>query len=180
MSRRASFFLTCFFVFPAMGCGERLIPVQGVVNLDGVAVSEATVVFLSEDGKRSFSGFSDEQGNFVLSSNAGLGALAGKYKVTVVKAPKTEGKTDVKGDSPEYAAMMQKSMKENQTATGGQMTPKGMGGPVGPPMAKGPASKAAGPKSQLPAIYATAEKTTLTVIVPSATSPLTLDLKSKP
>lgn len=165
MTRRIAL-LTAFAAFLSLtGCGIKLVPVQGVVTLDGKPLEGATVIFTSPDGKTNGSGMTDATGAFSITTADKLGAAPGTYKVCVTKSPIIAGavspsQTEGGGMNKDYLKAMQKEM------------PKGGAGPMGGP------KPAAGPKTEVPDIYASADKTTITVTVPSATYPI--DLKSKP
>jgi hypothetical protein len=156
------------------GCGPRLVPVSGTVTMDNKPVAGATVIFTSEDGKYTSNGLTDESGNFSLKSPAGEGAYPGNYKVTVTKYPKIE--TDMSPASKEYAKQMTKEAEVGKAA-GAPKIPKGSKMPPMP--MPGASTMASGAKSELPAVYATIEKTPLTAKVP-ADGPVELQLKSKP
>jgi hypothetical protein len=70
------------------GCGEgpKLVPVTGVVTLDGKPLTEAGILFApAEAGLLPASGQTDAQGRFQLTTLNRPGATAGSYRVTVVK-----------------------------------------------------------------------------------------------
>jgi hypothetical protein len=146
--------------------------VKGTVKLDGNPVSGATVVFASEDGKTSYTGVSDDSGNFTVSGSDGKSGIpSGTYKVTVVKtAASTTGPLDPK--SPEYFKAMEKDAKENVKV--GKGPPGKFMGPSITMPAGGPKTK-----SELPEIYASTVSTPLTVKVPPDSSPVVLELSSK-
>jgi len=152
------------------GCGPSLSNVKGVVKLDGSPVDGATVVFVSEDGKSSFSGQSDASGKFSISSADGKSGIpAGTYKVVVTKRAALGG-GEMSPDSPEAKAAM---MKDSSAA--------GKGGPkVAMPGMKMPMPGATGGgvKSDLPIVYASTETTPIKVKVPSDQE-IAVDLKSK-
>jgi hypothetical protein len=162
------------------GCGAKLVPVSGVVTLDGKPVEGATVTFVSEDGKSTYSGSTDASGNFSLQSGEKVGALPGDYKITVVKSPikpsaevmspdSTEGMKQMKTQGEEAA----KTSKTNSPEMKMKMMMMGKGG--------GPSPGSAPPaiKSELPVIYAGAN-TPLTAKVAPDSPPIQLQLKSKP
>jgi len=124
------------------GCGSSLVKTEGVVKLDGVPVEGATVTFSSEDGSKSYSGFTDSSGKFVLQSGEKSGAAPGNYKVTVVKTPKVAGGESMKPGDPEYLKQMEKE-------GGGKAKSKV---PLG--MAMYQKSSAPKVESELPAVYA--------------------------
>lgn len=69
-------------------------------------------MFVSEDGKSTYSGITDASGVFSLTSGtSSAGVPAGTYKVTVTKVPNLGG-GEMKPDSPEYLAQMEKERKE--------------------------------------------------------------------
>ncbi len=68
------------------GCARNgVIPVRGIVKLDGRPLSGASVLFIAQDpGGRDARGSSDAEGVFHLSTfETNDGALAGHYKVVV-------------------------------------------------------------------------------------------------
>jgi hypothetical protein len=78
----------------AVGCSRTgVVPVEGVVKLDGKALPEATVQFLSqESGGRDATGFTNPEGKFRLTTyQANDGALPGRYKVIVQVAETASG-----------------------------------------------------------------------------------------
>lgn len=78
----------------ASGCGQRtvryeMLPVEGVVTLEGEPLANAEVLFDSVDGPRGF-GLTDEAGRFtVITRQYGPGLPAGTYKVFVTGTEKT-------------------------------------------------------------------------------------------
>jgi len=160
------------------GCSGGTV-IKGIVKLDGNPVSSATVVFVSEDGKNTYSGVSDASGNFSVTAADGKGGIpSGTYKVTVVKsAASTTGPLDpTKGG--DYFKAMEKDAKEDSKEAKGA----GAGAKVMMPgMKMGPGGPGAGPKmkSELPEIYASTSSTPLTVKVPPDASPVVLELTSK-
>jgi len=162
------------------GCGENLIQLKGIVNLDGSPVENATVTFSTEDGKNAYVGLSDAGGNFTLSYGSKSGLPAGTYKVTVVKTPKLAGVSQegMNPGSPDYAKFMQKEMKETGGAS--KMPMSGPGGKAGMMMPGGGGpTKESAPKTDLPAIYSALKTSPLSFKVPADTNPLVIDLKSK-
>jgi hypothetical protein len=157
------------------GCGPSLRQVKGVVTLDGNPVEGATVSFISEDKKTVCDGHTDASGNFELTTGGKPGAPAGTYKVIVVKAKPIPGGEQMTPGGADYQKMMQKEAAEGASK-------KGMSGPnmmKNPGMMKGMMAQPTA-KSELPAVYASAESTPITVTLPSDKSPLTIELKSKP
>ncbi len=69
------------------GCGgSKLVPVEGVVNLDGKPLEGATVVFLPDGVPgRPAQGLTAGNGRFRLSTASEPGAAPGDYKVLVTK-----------------------------------------------------------------------------------------------
>lgn len=73
----------------AFGCGPSgpaIVPVSGIVTLDGVPVEGATVTFVSKVGSRMADGQTDAQGRFTLTTQDAdpkPGALEGEHTVTV-------------------------------------------------------------------------------------------------
>ncbi|TWT78151.1 hypothetical protein Pla123a_09410 [Posidoniimonas polymericola] len=72
-----------------VGCGssEGLVPVEGVVTLDGAPLPQAQVVFYQPGGgpETNFTDVTDDQGRFTLSPlrSDTPGAKPGKYQVTL-------------------------------------------------------------------------------------------------
>lgn len=155
----------------SLGCSGGTV-LKGIVKLDGTPVEGATVVFMAEDAKTTYSGVTDSGGNFTLkAADNKSGIPSGTYKVTVVKtAALTTGPIDPK--SPEYMKMMEKDSKEESSKGGGP--PKG----VMMPGMKMPGGGAGGAKqkSELPEIYSSATTTPLTVKVPADTNPVVIEL----
>jgi hypothetical protein len=165
MFRLSAIAVACGSFLVLSGCGgsEKLIAVSGNVTLDGKPVEGATVSFVSEDGKSTYSGASDASGNFSLQTGDKVGAVTGSYKVLVTKSPykPTAEAPDPKG--------MQKM--EEKDKSGPKMPTPGM-----PMPGKGGATTP-GAKSDLPGIYGSAMTTPLTAKVPSD-GPVKLELKS--
>ena len=74
-------------VMVVVGCGRNelgLVPVEGVVTLDGQPLADARVIFRPFEGGRPSSGVTDADGNFKLVySEDQTGALPGKHHVSV-------------------------------------------------------------------------------------------------
>jgi len=68
------------------GCrsGVELLPVSGVVTLDGKPVEQATVLFKPESGPVAY-GQTNADGRFELSTAGRKGAVPGKHKVSITK-----------------------------------------------------------------------------------------------
>jgi len=125
-------------------------------------------MFVSEDGNRSYTGFTDAAGKFSLAAGEKPGATAGTYKVTVMKTPKVAGAESMAPGNPDYLKHMEKEGKDAAKTSGpGKMM-----------MPKMPTPGSA-VKSELPAVYATTATTPLSAKVPSDGA-VKLDLKSKP
>jgi hypothetical protein len=166
MTRRVSP-LALLVALAAGGCGPTYHPVSGVVKLDGSPVAGATVTLISDDGLKSYSGFTDAAGAFTVSGDK-PGALAGNYKVTVTKVTPVAGAEGMSPGNPEYMKLM---MKEHKEAGGGKA------GAMPGMATMSPAGKAAGPKTELPVAYATPQSTPLTAKVPVEGGQLVLELK---
>jgi len=68
------------------GCerGPRIVPVSGVITLDGKPVKDAAVMFLSTPGGRVATGNTDAAGRYSLTTHpSGNGAYEGTHTVTV-------------------------------------------------------------------------------------------------
>lgn len=178
MTRRIAWIVFASALIGLAGCGPKYAPVTGVVTLDGKPVEGASVTFLSDDGKTTAFGNTDASGNFTLSTGEIAGAIAGNYKVVVVKAPKVVGGAEMSpggdgvGMSKEYVKQMEKDMDKNK-GTGPMM------GKMGPGKMMPPGGGATAIKTELPQTYSTAEKTPLTAKIPSD-GPIKIELKSKP
>jgi hypothetical protein len=159
----------CFF---SPGCSDAS-KVNGLVTLDGTPVEGASVVFVSESGNETYTGRTDAKGEFtVLSADQKSGAKPGTYKVLVTKLPPKEPMSaPAPGEGGSAAA------KEMQAASKGA-SPKGAAGMPNPMMGRG-SQAPIGVKSELPAVYASAESTPLRVKIPMETKQLVLELKSK-
>ncbi len=163
MFRLSAIAVACGSLLVLSGCGggEKLIAVSGNVTLDGKPVEGATVAFVSEDGKLTFSGSSDASGNFSLQTGEKIGAAAGNYKVLVTKS---QYKPTAEAPDPNA---MQKTAEKDKGAP--KMPTPGM-----PMPGKGGAPS---PKLELPGIYGSALTSPLTAKVPSD-GPVKLELKS--
>jgi hypothetical protein len=101
-------------VISGCGSGPKLNPVTGTVKYKGNAVPGATVTFRLQEAKNATMaiGTTDAQGQFELTTyQAGKGAAAGKYKVTVTKFT-TPGSGGAGGASDMKAAFTQKTPVE--------------------------------------------------------------------
>jgi hypothetical protein len=77
----------CISLILLVGCnrGPRMVPVSGVVLLDGKPVEGAAVLFTPDAGGRPADGATDKEGKFTLQTfQPADGAVLGKYKVAVV------------------------------------------------------------------------------------------------
>jgi hypothetical protein len=91
MRRLAGLVVVGMLLTTGLGCGgsgapieDAVVPVSGTVSYQGTPLSRYQVLFAPTDGRRPASGISDEQGHFVLSTNAeGDGAVPGSHRVTV-------------------------------------------------------------------------------------------------
>ena len=80
------------------GCNSdklpKTVPAEGVVMLDGVLVSDATVLLIADTGNLNASAVSDKNGKFLLKAfDEKSGAVPGSYKVQISKTiaePATE------------------------------------------------------------------------------------------
>lgn len=70
-----------------IGCGggPQLLPVSGVVTLDGQPVADAGVLFVPADSGPTTSGTTDAAGRFRLTTANRSGTLAGRYHIAVNK-----------------------------------------------------------------------------------------------
>jgi hypothetical protein len=89
MGSRARRLLLVILLVVLTGCGGKgTIPVKGVVTLEGMPVSDATVVFMPDGpaGGRPASGFTLSDGTFQLTTyQPDDGALPGTYRVLIQK-----------------------------------------------------------------------------------------------
>ena len=90
------FFLFVLLLIGCQGGGSKYPPtemVDGTILLDGAPIPKASITFIPSGGDGEIaSGFSDEQGKFVISSQNGApgkGAKIGEYRVTVSQAEVT-------------------------------------------------------------------------------------------
>lgn len=159
-------------VLGVVGCSAKPVKVGGTVTLDGTPVEGATVTFMSEDGLKTYGGSTDAAGKFELAGNGVEGALPGNYKVLVVKSKTIAGGENMDPMSDEYKKAMAGMMKEDAKAAakGSTTTPMKMPGGAPPMMGKMmppgggmmmPGAGGPGNRSELPAIYASGEKTPL-------------------
>jgi hypothetical protein len=96
------------------GCGQGLVPVQGVVTVDGLPVVKAMVRFIPAEGSpRLAFGVTDNNGHFRLTTYEGSdGVLPGVYKV-VISSPENTLPGPVDPQNPVKAhAEWVKAMKE--------------------------------------------------------------------
>lgn len=79
---------TLFFVTTIAGCGNavNLVPVDGVVMLEGKPLSGATVAFVPLQGEHSGGqSLTKEDGSFSLDTHGEMGVAPGEYRVIVSK-----------------------------------------------------------------------------------------------
>ena len=81
-------------ILAGSGCGRSdlppMAPAEGVILLDGMPLTEASVSFTPVDGGRSSRGKTDSQGRFAMGTfERGDGAYLGEHRVAVnpIKAP---------------------------------------------------------------------------------------------
>ncbi len=148
-------------ILTAAGCGGKgsLSKVSGVVTLDGVPLSGATVSFVPVDGKgRVASGQSGSDGSFELTTfRTDDGAYSGDYRVVVVV------------EEPNYTDPHTLTDEQKKEARIGTMTPQGK---------KKQAEQKSKKPPQIPAIYSDVKKTPLKEVVP-IDGKVELALKSK-
>lgn len=87
----SSYGLVILLLTTISGCSEKgvhLVPVTGLVTLDGKPVADAGVVFtpVSIEQGPSASGSTDSEGKFVLMTNNRDGAVLGDHRVSISKA----------------------------------------------------------------------------------------------
>src|SRR5262245_30871652 len=92
------------------GCGkEGYVSVRGVVLLDGEPVPQASVAFVPEDPHgEGATGYTDEDGQFVMTSTSVKGVKPGKYKVRIEalaeKAPPGKGMSEIMAEKYGHGA----------------------------------------------------------------------------
>lgn len=169
MTRRVTLPAFALVLAALGGCGPSYHPVSGVVKLDGTPVDGATVTLVSDDGIKTYTGFTGADGTFTIASGPKPGAIAGTYKVTVVKHAKVEGGENMTPGGADYMKHMQKDAKIDKKA-------------VGPMPGVMPGTKAGSkgdPDNLLPQVYSSTTSTPLTAKVPVDGGQLVLDLKKK-
>jgi len=100
--------LICLVALPS-GCNGKKLPTivkaEGIVTLDGSAVENATVSFLSEKHPYHAVGNTNAQGKFVMrvimaEYNGKTGALPGEYRVEISKSVMGDKKPGASEDEP--------------------------------------------------------------------------------
>jgi hypothetical protein len=88
---RLTFSLALLLVTMAAGCGgsPKLLPVSGVVTLDGQPLSDAGVLFCPIANGPAASDTTDARGRFQLVTVNMPGAIVGSYRVSVAKTQTT-------------------------------------------------------------------------------------------
>lgn len=69
----------CLSAWALAGCGRggpEVLPVSGVVNLDGTPLADAAVMFSGADGKQPVTARTDSTGKFSLSARPGSNSVA--------------------------------------------------------------------------------------------------------
>jgi hypothetical protein len=176
MVRQVIALLGIVALMSVVGCASGLASAEGVVTLDGTPVEGATVSFVPVDDTvgRLANGRTDSSGRFRLSTSGKPGAKPGDYKVTVIKVKAVEGGENLKPGTDETKKFME--------GKGKAMAPPKPGGPgagaMGRPGMPGGPGAGGGPKSELPAIYASGNTTPLSQTIPAG-GPIKLELESK-
>lgn len=105
--RRVVLFVACLGLFACQNSTgipqEDTVPVSGVATFNGTPLANYTVSFFPIDGRRPAAGVTDDQGNFILGTNAtGDGCPPGPCQVAVVWAgpPPVEPGTEVQIEDP--------------------------------------------------------------------------------
>ncbi|RCS54054.1 carboxypeptidase regulatory-like domain-containing protein [Bremerella cremea] len=130
MSLRIQHFSFAFLLGLAMivGCGESgpsLGKVTGKVTLDGKPLPNAIVSFVPEDGRRSSSAMTNEEGVYNLAYIDQAGAVIGKHKVSITSTPEVQTQTmeDIPSDDPRYAEVMQSRQADYNNAKTNEKLP---------------------------------------------------------
>lgn len=127
--------VVCGLLLLGSGCGPKgpaMVPVTGIVKLDGVPVAKAGVTFMPIGGGRPATGETDQEGKFTLTTNkADDGALEGEYGVAVSGVRTTGVVANADGTSGDVSNMRQEwflPQKYANQATSGlkQTVSKGM------------------------------------------------------
>lgn len=87
----------------AIGCGPagpKLVPVSGVVTLDGQPLAEAGVLFQPAVGGPPATGSTDASGRFELRTQNRPGAVLGEHRVSVTKQQTSGPASGVAGLEP--------------------------------------------------------------------------------
>jgi hypothetical protein len=141
------------------GCGGNAgyETVRGEVRLDGEPVPEAAVAFVPEDPHgEGATGYTDENGRFVMKSHFADGVKPGKYKVRIEalaeKPPPTKGMSEIMAEKYAGGGKDSKGAAKDAKAAYNEMT-------------KGSTSKRK--RLATPAIYNDIDKTPLRADVPA-------------
>lgn len=89
--RFAASALVCLLIVGCGPTGPALHPVTGKVTLKGAPASGLQVSFMPVDAKQMAASGKVDGGSYTLYSNAGAGAMAGKYKVVIAQAAAGSG-----------------------------------------------------------------------------------------
>lgn len=82
--------LAASLLIGACGCGQRMMPLTGVIRVDGKPIKAGATVIFTGGGVRPASGVTDDNGAFKLSTNQnGDGIMYGEYKVLVLSPDNT-------------------------------------------------------------------------------------------
>jgi hypothetical protein len=109
--------LVCFAIISVgslflPGCGATTGKVEGEIQLDGQPVPEAEIVFQSvQDDKEKFLGRSIESGKYQVDYRTKTGLAVGKYKVTITRWIRLDGKPLPGGEEGEVLRNSDKAKK---------------------------------------------------------------------
>jgi len=162
-----------------VGCGGKSYPptspVTGVVTLDGKPVEGANVSFVSNDTKvQPASGTTDKDGKYSLTTfRSGDGAMPGEYKVAVSKYFSEAGQSPYDKPAEPEETVAPKASLEDQYAAYEKAYKDA---PKGPPTG---AAKQPKTGNELPAKYASAGTSGISVTVKSGDNSFPIELKSK-
>jgi len=115
---------------PGCGGGPKLVPVSGVVTLNGKPLGDAEIVFIPHESNKDGLPGNDKtgpEGNYKAMTQGRSGLVAGKYRVVVSKVPAPpSAASDSFKDDP-YMAKLSAQGPEEVDRGPSQQAPKGSG-----------------------------------------------------